>query len=105
MLLAVGCKPANATGFNSLGDEGSLVGAGSGRVKFVMAPDIVIKVLAWTYAIGADHNGAQATERWGQMMLRLAAVQRRANRWFSSRAVMSRARPGLHSPHAGVACS
>ena len=39
-------------------------------MKFVMAPDIVIKVLAWTYAIGADHNGAQATERWGQMVLR-----------------------------------
>ncbi len=39
-------------------------------MKFVMAPDIVIKVLAWTYAIGADHNGAQPTERWGQMVLR-----------------------------------
>ena len=69
-MLAVSCKPSNAKGFNSLGGEGSLVGAGSGRVKFVMAPDIVIKVLAWTYAIGADHNGAQPTERWGQMVLR-----------------------------------
>jgi hypothetical protein len=69
-MLAVGCKPANATGFNSRGDEGFLVGAGGGRVQFIMAPDIVFKVLAWTYAISADHNGIQATERWGQMALR-----------------------------------
>jgi hypothetical protein len=26
--------------------------------------------LAWTYAIGTDHNVAQATELWGQMVLR-----------------------------------
>ena len=69
-LLAVGCKPASATGFNSRGDEGFLNGAGGARVQFVMTPDIAYKVLFWTYALTGDHNGSQATVAWGQMALR-----------------------------------
>ena len=73
-LAAVGCVPANSTGYQSKGGEGFITGADGRSVLLQMTMDAHIKGMGWAVEVAGEHPPAHALAVWAAMAERASQL-------------------------------